>query len=234
VTDHHVESDGRLVEKQEAGTVEQARRQLAADALAQRKLAHWHVEEIGQPEPFGQLADASPMLARLDFVDSAKKAQAVEGRQVVPQLALLAEHRSDDEAQPLAIFLGVEPQHRRRSAGRREQSGEHLDGGRFARAVRPQKGQRLACLDGERYVPNRLHRSIAGPHQAAESPGHPLGLSGDSEGFRQIADDDGRHGGLPGFAFGTPPGAFVLGVCRQVPMVPLGRCEVRLGRIPEP
>ena len=53
-----VEADGRLVEEEDLGVVEQARGQLAAHALTERERAHRRVEEVGGVQQLAQLRDA--------------------------------------------------------------------------------------------------------------------------------------------------------------------------------
>src|SRR6185437_9064583 len=54
----------------------------------------------------------------------------------------------------------VVTRHLRASAGRRQEAGEHLHGGRLPGAVRPEKAQHLAAADGETHPVDRPGRAV--------------------------------------------------------------------------
>ena len=94
----HVEADRRLVEKQQARRVQQARRDLAAHPLAERQLPHRRVEERAELEQRTSAPRSAAGAARaIDLVDAAEQLERVARRQLIPELRALAEHGADLE-----------------------------------------------------------------------------------------------------------------------------------------
>ncbi len=113
---HQVEPDGRLVEEQDLGVVQQARGELAAHPLAERQVAHRLVEQVGGVEQLAELGDA-PLLGRaVEPVDRGEHPVRLARRQLEPQQRPLPEQRADPPGEPPPVLPRHEPEHRRRAA----------------------------------------------------------------------------------------------------------------------
>ena len=83
-------------------------------------------------------------------------------RQVVEQGEVLRHHADPAFDGPGGVGrCKVAPENPHRAAGRRQQAGEHLDGGGFARAVRAEKAVELSRLDAQVEPVHRAHRPEA-------------------------------------------------------------------------
>ncbi len=75
------------------------------------------------------------------------QAERLGGRQVPPELVLLAHHQGEAAAVGVFAFPGHVADDGGRSTGGGKHAGEQFQCGRLARPVRPQKGDELARLD---------------------------------------------------------------------------------------
>jgi hypothetical protein len=91
----HVEADGRLVEEQDLGPVDEGRRQLALHTLAHGELPRGRVDEPRQIQQRDQLVDGGLELRPRHLVDGAVELEGLGGRQVPDELLLLARHQHD-------------------------------------------------------------------------------------------------------------------------------------------
>ena len=115
-----VEADGRLVEEQDLGLVQQARGQLAAHPLAERQVAHRLVEQVGGVEQLAQLGDAALLGGAVEPVDGGQHPVRLARRQLEPQQRPLPEQRADARGQAPAVLPRHDAEHRglaRRSGG---------------------------------------------------------------------------------------------------------------------
>jgi hypothetical protein len=92
---HGVQADGGLVQEQDRGGVEQGGRQVAAHALAQAELPHWHVQQRFKVQHRDQLVPRTGVAGRRNTVDVAKKLEGLDDREVPPELGALAEDDAD-------------------------------------------------------------------------------------------------------------------------------------------
>ena len=113
-----VETDGRLVEEQDRGIVQQRRGELRAHALAERELAHRLVEQRLEPQHGHELVAPAAIARGLDAVDVGQQIEAVDHRQVPPELAALAEHHADARHVAHAVLVGHQAIHLDAAAGR--------------------------------------------------------------------------------------------------------------------
>src|SRR5437870_13880739 len=90
-----------------------------------------------------------PEFGRGDGVDGLIELKGLLGRQVPEQLLLVAEHERDAPLERRAAVPGRKPRDVGAASRGVEQSGEHLEGRRLARAVGPEKRHDLAALDLE-------------------------------------------------------------------------------------
>jgi hypothetical protein len=81
-----VEPDGRLVEEQDLGVVQQARGQLAAHPLAQGQVAHRLVEEVAGVEQLAELGHPAELTVPVHAVDRCQHAQRLARAQLEPEL----------------------------------------------------------------------------------------------------------------------------------------------------
>ena len=99
-----VQADGRLVEHQQLGGVQQRGGDLAAHPLAERQLAHRGVEERLHLEQLARTRRSRGcQRRRRQPVDGAEQPERVAQRQVPPQLAALAEDHADPAGQRRAL-----------------------------------------------------------------------------------------------------------------------------------
>ena len=111
----------------------------------------------------------------IDVIDVLVQAERLGGRQVPPELVLLAHHQGEAAAVGVFAFPGHVAHHRRRAAGGGEHAGEQFQRGRLARPVGPQKGDELARLDGQIDAADRLDGlDVAMEKPAKRSPAAPL------------------------------------------------------------
>src|SRR5205085_11844814 len=81
-----IEADGRLVEKENVGLVEQTGREFATHALAERQAAHGLREQVYGFEQLAEFADAARQLRVVDVVDRREHPERLERRQLKPEL----------------------------------------------------------------------------------------------------------------------------------------------------
>jgi hypothetical protein len=165
-----VQPDGRLVEHEQLGPVQQRRRHLAAHALAQRELPHRRGEELGHVEQLDALVQA---VGVGHPVDGAVQREALAQRQVPPELAALPEDDADALGQRAPLAHRVEPAHPGPARRRHEHAGEHLDRGGLARPVRAEEADRLARRDRQRHALDGRHPL---PPGHGERPAQALGF----------------------------------------------------------
>ena len=145
-------------------------------------------------EHLGQAVAGLLELLPLDVIDMLVQPERLGGRQVPPELVLLAHHQGKAAAVGVFAFPGHVAHHRRRAAGGREHAGEQFQRGRLARPVGPQKGDELARLDGQIDAADGLDGlEIAMKKSANRGPQSLLFLE-DAVRFRQFGDFDDGHG----------------------------------------
>ena len=190
-----IKAEGRLIEKQHRGLMQQRRQQLGLHPLPQRQLAHRPAQLGPQLEHRRQLIDAAAGLPVGDAVDGGIDGQGVERRQIPDQLLLLPHHQGD-RPQEGGLAAGRHmPGHRHRAAARMDQAAEHLEGGGLASAVGAEEPHHLAGLDREVERPDRLNRSLATIEEMAEGSGQAWLLVGDLKAAAQPLGLDDRHDG---------------------------------------
>jgi hypothetical protein len=134
--DHHVHPDRRLVEEDDLRVVDQRGGQVAPDSLPERQLAGPGVPELGQLKDRAELGEPGPVVSVADPVDVAEDRQGLPGRQVPPQLGTLAEDGADAAGVRDPVAVRHDPVDLDPAGSRRQDPGEHLDGGRLACPVR--------------------------------------------------------------------------------------------------
>ncbi len=111
-------------------------------------------------------------------IEMPQQAQRVDERQIPPELGALAEDDADAPRQFAALAHRIESGHAHTALAGNENAGKHLDGRTFARAVRPDQADHLACFNAEsrdRAPPRRrLYFRINNAAQA-----HPAGRDAD-------------------------------------------------------
>jgi hypothetical protein len=105
-------------------------------------------EHLLQPHQRHQLVACRTIAVLRHAVDVAQQVEALDHRQVPPQLGALAEHHADPRH--VASFAGArerQPIHLAAAGGRLQDAGEDLDGGRLAGAVGPDQADQLALSE---------------------------------------------------------------------------------------
>jgi hypothetical protein len=180
-----VEADRRFVEEEHLGTVQQRGGQLSAHPLAQRELADGRVHEGIHIEQSGASPQRGRVFGRWHPVDVPQQAERVAQRKVPLQARSLAEDDPDPRGQPAALGHRLEAADPQPPAGRREDTGQHLQRRGLARAVGAQIAQQLAALD------RQIH-AVDCPHVAGDAA-EPAGLRAYGELFGQTLDLDDIH-----------------------------------------
>ena len=186
-----VQADGRLIEEEHPGPVQQPGGQLAFHALAQREVAHRFAHDRCQLEQLVQLFQGALVLGVGEAVDRLVEQEGI-GRGDIPREAVALAHHQGHRPQVVRLALpGGKAQHVGLPAGGVKQAGEHLQGGRFAGAVRPEEADDLPLLDREAHLLDSLHififaleKTAHGRAKAALALGHLVGLA-------QFLDGDG-------------------------------------------
>ena len=156
---HHVQADGRLVEVEHLGVVQQRGGDVAAHPLAEAELAHRGVELVAEVEQVDEPVEVLAVARRRDAVHLLEQVERVAQREVPPQRRALAEDDPDATRELDAVAARVEAGHPHLPTGRHEDAGQHLDGRRLPGAVGPDVADHLAGIDGERQVVHGQHRS---------------------------------------------------------------------------
>ena len=171
---HHVEANRRLIEKQQRRIMQQRGSQIATHALAKRKLPHRRVQIIADPENFVEVLHPRVEIALRHIVNPPKQLERLDYRDVPPELRPLAEHHADRFHILPSLAEGnvtVDPD---LSARRHQNAGEHLDGGRFAGAVRADVADHFAALDRKPDAVHRRHRAVITNEKILNRAPHPL------------------------------------------------------------
>src|SRR5580704_2394285 len=187
---HHVESDSRLVQKQQRGIVQQRSSQVAAHAFAERELAHGRVQVIADIQDGIEMLHARVKIALRDIVNPPQQLEGFDHRNVPPQLGALAEHHADRLHILAALAVRNVPIDSNFTAGGNQNSGEHLDGGGFSRAVGPDVADHLAAFDGESDAVHRGHGPVIADEKILNRAPHAFASLEGAEVFRKLVDVD--------------------------------------------
>ena len=117
-----------------------------------------------------QLADARPLLPRVDPVELGEVAQVVERREALVEAAVTAEDVADALAHPVRVLDDVAPEDARLPRRRDQQGDEHLDRRRLPGPVRPEQAEQLALLDREAHAAHRLDLERAPSERPGRRP----------------------------------------------------------------
>ena len=143
-----VEPDGRLVEEEHLGVVQQPAGDLQPALHAAGEGAHERMAPVGQPDDVEHVLDALLADAARDVVEHGVELQVLIGREPVVERGVLEDHA---DRLPHAGRLGgdVVAGQLGPAAGRPEQGREHVDGRALAGAVRAEEAEDLALVDLE-------------------------------------------------------------------------------------
>ena len=160
-----VEADGRLVQEQDGGPMDERGRQLALHALAERELTRRLLEQRLELEHGDQLVEHLAIALARHAVDRAVELEGLGRRQVPQQLLLLAgdEH---DPAQEVGMALGgVPPGHADLAGGGVQEARHHLERGGLAGAVGSEEPHPLAGADLKLDVVDGAHGLVVAAKQ---------------------------------------------------------------------
>ena len=192
-----IEADGRLVEEQDRGIVQQGGGELRPHALAERELAHRLGQQPLEPQHGHELVASAAIVRRRHAVDVGQQIEAVDHRQVPPELAALAEHHADARDMAHAVLVRHEAADLDPAARRPQDAGQDLDGRRLAGAVGADEGQQLAGLETERDIDQGVDLAPTPAHEAAQRAGQARRAFGNAIGLGQRLDEDLGHGAGP-------------------------------------
>ncbi len=195
VLGNHVEANGRLIEKEERGIVQQCRGQIAAHAFAERKFAHGSVQVIANAEDFVEALHARVEILLRYIVNAAQKLERFDHGNVPPKLGALAEHHADGFHILRALAKGDESVDDNFAAGRNKNAGEHFDGRGFARAIRSDVADHFAAFDGETDTVHGGHGAILADEKILNRAQDSFAAMEGAKVFGEIADMDERAGG---------------------------------------
>ena len=123
-----VESDGRLVEEENARPVQQGRRQITAHPLPQGELANRLVQEFSDSQ---QLVEEGHLVAKellVHLVNLLEQVERFDDGQIPPELGSLSENDADVTRVTLPVPIGNKTPNDDFTGGRCQDAGEHLDG----------------------------------------------------------------------------------------------------------
>src|SRR5579885_2400629 len=163
-----IEPDRRLIEKQNRRAMEHRGGDLASHPLAERELPNRLIEQPLEPHQPDHLVAGTPVFRFRNVVDVAQEIEAVDHREIPPQLRALPENHADSRDVADSITPRREPVDFASPGPRFENSGENLDGGRLAGAVGPDEAEQLAALEREADFVERLDDAIAAREQTLE------------------------------------------------------------------
>ncbi|MPM80725.1 hypothetical protein SDC9_127775 [bioreactor metagenome] len=100
-----------------------------------------------QPHQIQQVWNAFAADFSIQRVEFGKVLQVLHGSKTVIQASATAECKANVFADFLGLLHHIQTQDGGRSAARQEQSGQHLDRGRFPSAIRTQQAEKLTLFD---------------------------------------------------------------------------------------
>ena len=151
-----VQTYGGLVQKNHPGMVQEGRDDFQFHPFPQRQTPHLYIHHMAHIQHFRKFSQHPPVTGVVNVIDALVHQQAFTGREIRPQLALLAHHYSDLPPELLLPLPGHIPQHPRRPQSGMQDTGQHLDGGSFSRPIGPQKPHDFAIVNMEADVLHHL------------------------------------------------------------------------------
>ena len=145
------------------------------------------------PSRLGQFVAGAIEAGGLDAIDLLVQAERFGGRQVPPELVLLAHHQGEAAAIGVFAFPGHVAHHAGRAAGGRNHAGEELQRGGLAGPVGPEEGDEFALFDGQIDAAHGLDDAILPAEQPADRGEQPFLFLINPIGLRQPFDLDDRH-----------------------------------------
>ncbi len=191
-----VQPDGRLVQEDQARLVDQRGDQLHLHALAQREAAHLHVEQVLHIQQLGQLGQRGLVGLVVDLVDALVQVQRLIGRQVPPQLVLLAHDDGELHLEGFLALPGGEAEHAGLPAAGVQDAREHLERGGLAGAVGPRKPTISPSSICKRDLAHGIFGQLFAVEEVLKRALQPQLFFVIVEGFGQAVDVD-DHGGDP-------------------------------------
>ncbi len=144
-----IQPDGRLVEEQHRGVMQQGAGDMEALFHSARVAFDALAAAILQPDQLEQVGDALFGEVGVDMVEAGEVAQVVVTGKPPVQAALAAEDEADLPLNLAGSADDIEAEDAGFSGSGEQQGGEHLDRGGLAGAVWAEKTEELACGDAE-------------------------------------------------------------------------------------
>jgi hypothetical protein len=146
----HVEPDGRLVEKEDVGPVQERGGKLAFHALPERQLSRGFLRDVGDAEKRIELLQRRLEEGSRNLVNGSILREGLGRRKIPDKLLLLPHDEGDALEKAVLAHLRRMPGHQHLARARVEETCQDFEGGGFACAVRTQKSHPFAGRNGER------------------------------------------------------------------------------------
>lgn len=159
---HRVDTDGRLVEEEDIGLVQQTAGDVQTLPHPARVALDTFPLPVGQADQVEEFGDPALLLAWFDPVQLGEVAQVVEGGEPVVQAPVAAEDVTDPAAYGHGVGRHVMAEDTSRAGGGQQQGVEHLDGRGLARTVGAEQSEQLAARHLETDAAHGLGRGAAG------------------------------------------------------------------------
>ena len=161
--------------------------------LAEGKFADIDVQLVRHAQQLGQFTHSGFEAVGGDAVNFGVQLQRFARRQIPPELVFLAEHERELAAICVGAFPRRVPQHFGGTAGRVEQTGEHLERGGLAGAVGTEKADEFARLDFEADIIDGQRLLVLPVKQAIDRTGKARQFFIGAKRFGELADFDSGH-----------------------------------------
>jgi hypothetical protein len=155
-----VEAVGRLVEDQDLGIVQDRLREADAALEALRQRVDRLIQHLAEMQPRDDVVDALLPARALEAAHVGDEVEEGEGCHLAVTRRTLGQI-ADLRLRLDGLLLHVEAADPYAAAGGREESRDESHRGRLSRAVRAEKAEHFARLDGEGHVVHRRQMTVA-------------------------------------------------------------------------
>jgi hypothetical protein len=137
-------SQGRFIQEQHGGAVQQACDQLAFHAFPQREVAHRSREQFSHVQQIDELVDRFAKFSRWHAVDFRQHFEGIHGLNIPQELAFVPHHHRDAAQERWLAFPGVEAIHPYDAIRRIQQARHHFQRGCLTSPVGSDEADHLA------------------------------------------------------------------------------------------
>src|SRR5579885_2391628 len=189
----NVQADGRFVEKEHFGLVQQRRDEFHFHSLAQRQFADAHAEFVPHGQQLAQFGDGALETRFGDVVNFRVQFQRFPRGQVPPKLVFLAEDEGKLAAIAVVAFPRRVAENPGLTAGGIEQTGQHFERGGLARAIRAKKTDQFSRFNGETDFVDGHGLFVLPMEQSLNGTPETGALFVGAKGFGEMANLNSRH-----------------------------------------